>query len=72
MYQFSFIFCLPSLFLLQELFSEVGEIKRYSINYDRSGRSKVSDLTTLYFDPIIIGSHIFILYLHLSWGSVGI
>ncbi|XP_042456225.1 THO complex subunit 4A-like [Zingiber officinale] len=25
---------------IKELFSEVGDIKRYSINYDRSGRSK--------------------------------
>ena len=31
---------LPSL-TDQELVSDVGDIKRYSINYDRSGRSKV-------------------------------
>lgn len=27
---------------LQELFSEVGEMKRYGIHYDKSGRSKVA------------------------------
>lgn len=30
-----------SLGLVQELFSEVGDVKRCSINYDLSGRSKV-------------------------------
>ena len=25
----------------QELFSEVGELKRYSMNYDKDGKSKV-------------------------------
>ncbi|VAH92517.1 unnamed protein product [Triticum turgidum subsp. durum] len=32
---------------IKELFSEMGEIQRYSINYDKSGRSK--ELQRLYF-----------------------
>ncbi|GMP49448.1 LOW QUALITY PROTEIN: hypothetical protein CsSME_00016419 [Camellia sinensis var. sinensis] len=32
--------CLALLIELNQLFSEVGDLKRYSIHYDRSGRSK--------------------------------
>jgi hypothetical protein len=38
----------------QELFSDVGDIKRFSINYDRSGRSKVpSDARYLPVHPFL-------------------
>lgn len=29
------------IFFPQELFSEIGELKRYSVNYDKDGKSQV-------------------------------